>query len=356
MKTSSNFILGFFVYSLTLAVLFTALSFWWASTEFEKPGPLTETLLFEVPKGSGLSSISDELAADGAIHNSYIFMFGTRLMGVQADLKAGEYEFEPAISAYGIMDKLRKGDVVDRRVTIREGLTSYEVTEILKSVKKLEGDITAVPEEGTLLPQTYDYRLHETRDQILERMKADMIKTIDELWPDRAQNLPITTPQEAITLASIVEKETGVPEERKRVAGVFINRLKKGIALQTDPTVIYGITMGKHKNDGQGPLGRRLLIKDLEKDTPYNTYTRPGLPPGPIANPGRAAIEAVLHPEEHEFIYFVADGSGGHVFAKTLDEHNANVAKWQKIRRESARKAKEEKSEKKPEAETAPKE
>ena len=340
-----RFLLSSFIFLFTLAIVGAGLGFWWASTEFEKPGPLTETMLFEVPKGSGLSTISNELAAEGAINNSYIFMFGTRLMGAQSELKAGEYEFEPAISAYSIMDKMRKGDVVDRRVTIREGLTSYEVTEVLKTVKQLEGDITAVPEEGTLLPQTYDYRLHETRDEIIARMKTDMTKTIDELWPSRALNSPITTPQEAVTLASIVEKETGVPEERKRVAGVFINRLKQGIALQTDPTVIYGITMGKHKNEGQGPLGRRLLIKDLEKDTPYNTYTRPGLPPGPIANPGRAAIEAVLHPEEHEYIYFVADGTGGHVFAKTLEEHNANVSKWQKIRRDNAKKAKAEKLE-----------
>ena len=161
-----------------------------------------------------------------------------------------------------------------------------------------------------------------------------MTGAIDELWPTRAGNLPFTTEEEAITLASIVEKETGKPEERKRVAGVFINRLRQKIPLQTDPTVIYAITKGKPQNNGQGPLGRRLLSKDLEIDSPYNTYKYPGLPPGPIANPGRESIEAVLQPEEHNFIYFVADGSGGHVFAATLDEHNRNVTQWRKIRKE----------------------
>ncbi len=332
-----RFLLGSFVFLLTLSIVLAAAGFWWASSEFHKPGPLAETTLFEVEKGSGLSDIAFDLKDAGVINHKYVFMFGTRIMGAQSELKAGEYELPPAISAYDIMDKIRKGDVIDRKVTVREGLTSYEVVEILKTVKELEGDVATVPEEGTLLPQTYDYRLHETRQEIVDRMKADMTKTIDELWPGRDADLPFTTPQEALTLASIVEKETGVPEERKKVAGVFINRLRKGIALQTDPTVIYGITMGKHKNDGLGPLGRRLLTKDLETDTPYNTYTRPGLPPGPIANPGRAAIEAVLHPETHDYIYFVADGSGGHAFAATLEEHNANVAKWQKIRREQAK-------------------
>ncbi len=332
-----RFLLGSFVFILTLSVVLGALGFWWASNEFHNPGPLTETALFEVKKGSGLSDIAYNLKDEGAIRHKYVFIFGTRLMGAQAELKAGEYELPAGISAHDIMDKLRKGDVVDRRVTIREGLTSYEVVEVLKTVKELEGDVAAVPEEGTLLPQTYDYRLHETRQDIVERMKTGMTSTIDELWPGRDPNLPITTPQEALTLASIVEKETGVPEERKKVAGVFINRLSKGIALQTDPTVIYGITMGKHKNEGLGPLGRRLLTKDLETDTPYNTYMHPGLPPGPIANPGRASIEAVLHPETHDYIYFVADGTGGHQFAATLEEHNANVAKLQKIRREQAK-------------------
>jgi UPF0755 protein len=169
---------------------------------------------------------------------------------------------------------------------------------------------------------------------VINRMQASMTKTIDELWEQRSSTLPFTTKEEAIVLASIVEKETGHPEERERVAGVFINRLRKGMALQTDPTVIYAITKGEHKNEGKGPLGRRLLLKDLEIDSPYNTYKNPGLPPGPIANPGRASIKATLNPEEHDYIYFVADGTGGHIFSRTLDEHNRNVREWRKIRRE----------------------
>jgi UPF0755 protein len=164
-------------------------------------------------------------------------------------------------------------------------------------------------------------------------MKEGMDKTVAELWPGRAPDLPVTTEAEAMVLASIVEKETGVASERKRVAGVFVNRLKKGMPLQSDPTVIYGMTKGEVKNEGQGPIGRRLLTKDLETNSPYNTYLNPGLPPTPIANPGRESIEAVLHPETHDYIYFVADGTGGHVFARTLAEHNSNVARWRRIRR-----------------------
>jgi UPF0755 protein len=187
-------------------------------------------------------------------------------------------------------------------------------------------------------------------------MSKSMTETIDELWETRAPNLPFTTKEEALTLASIVEKETGVARERKRVAGVFINRLRKGIALQTDPTVIYAITKGRPKNEGKWPLGRRLLSKDLEFDSPYNTYLHPGLPPGPIANPGRAAIDAVLHPEEHDFLYFVADGNGGHIFSATLNEHEKNVSEWRIIRREKEKIAKEEAGKQKaaPKTEAAP--
>ena len=219
-----------------------------------------------------------------------------------------------------------------------------------KGIEDLSGEIAATPPEGSLLPNTYDYKLDEQRQDILGRMSQAMVDEVYEFcslpdlqppsiaaWYDQTCEglpAPLETIGDVITLASIVEKETAVPSERRRVAGVFMNRLKKGMALQTDPTVIYAITKGEHKNDGKGPLGRRLLSKDLQIDSPYNTYKYPGLPPGPIANPGKASIEAVLNPEKHNYIYFVADGAGGHVFAKTLKEHNANVAKWRKIRRE----------------------
>lgn len=334
MSRSFKFFIGFIVHGLTLAVVLAAAGFWFVSEEFRKAGPLTESAYIEIGRGSGLSGIAEELKESGAIENTYVFVAGTRILGAQSQLKAGEYELTPGMSPRDIMEKIRKGDVYDRRFTVREGLTSYEVVQILKGINELEGDIAAIPEEGSLLPQTYDYRRHETRAEIIARMQKDMARTIDELWAQRAADLPFSTPQEAVTLASIVEKETGVESERKRVAGVFINRLRRGIALQSDPTVIYALTSGQPENEGLGPLGRRLLRKDLEMDSPYNTYKHPGLPPGPIANPGRASIEAVLNPEAHDFIYFVADGSGGHVFAATLAEHNSNVANWQKIRRE----------------------
>jgi UPF0755 protein len=332
MKKAFIFLLGLAVYAATIAVVVTAAAFWWLAGEFRAPGPLKEPALFEVARGESLITIAANLSSAGAIEQPLVFIIGTRIMNAQSALKAGEYELPAGASPREIMDKIKAGDVVARRVTFREGLTSYEVVNILKGVPELEGEISAIPPEGSLLPQTYDYRMGEQRSAIIDRMQADMRKTIDELWPTRQADLPLASPQEALILASIIEKETGVEHERRRVAGVFINRLRRGMPLQTDPTVIYGITMGRHENEGQGPLGRRLLRKDLEADTPYNTYTRPGLTPTPIANPGRASIEAALNPEAHDYIYFVADGSGGHVFARTLAEHNANAAKWRELR------------------------
>jgi UPF0755 protein len=192
--------------------------------------------------------------------------------------------------------------------------------------------LTSIPEEGSLLPETYHYMKTDTRQNVIEQMQAAMKKAQDDLWPTRVPDLPVVNMSEVMVLASIVEKETGVPDERRKVAGVFINRLKRGMPLQSDPTAIYALTKGEIKDDGMGPLGRRLLRKDLEIDSPYNTYKYPGLPPGPICNPGRESIAAVLNPETHNYVYFVADGTGGHVFAETLAEHESNVAKWRKIR------------------------
>ena len=350
-KTGLKFVLGFFVYSSTLLVVLVACVFWWAANQFQAPGPLTETKLIVVERGSGLNGIANTLVAENAIESPYIFIAGTRILGAQGALKAGEYELLPGMSAKNIMMMLREGKTVARRFTIREGLTSYEIVRHLKTVENLSGEVKKIPVEGTLLPNTYDYQLNEDRGEILKRLEQEMEKVLlpaclillereegamlEDFLDDECQSAPepLKTLRDVLTLASIVEKETAVAEERERVAGVFINRLRKGMALQTDPTVIYAITKGKHKNDGKGPLGRRLLKKDLEIDNPYNTYKYPGLPPGPIANPGKASIEAVLNPEEHDYIFFVADGTGGHAFAKTLKEHNANVAKWRKIRR-----------------------
>ncbi|MCB9982620.1 MAG: endolytic transglycosylase MltG [Rhodospirillales bacterium] len=354
-------LLGLFVYLSTTLVVLTALGFWWASVQFSAPGTLTETKLITIERGLGLNKIARRLETEGAINSAHIFIFGTRILGAQSDLKAGEYELKPGMSPRDIMAQLRDGKTVVRRVTIREGLTSFEIVRLLGTVEGLSGEISAIPPEGSLLPNTYDYQLKEDREQILNRLQREMSLLLVDLchvqvdefssfsdlsqmecsilpdpsMPSVDKKRSLKTVNDVLTLASIVEKETGVNEERRRVAGVFINRLKKGIPLQTDPTVIYALTKGQHKNDGKGPLGRRLLKKDLDIDSPYNTYKNAGLPPGPIANPGSASIEAVLNPETHDYIYFVADGTGGHVFAKTLSEHNANVARWRKIRRQN---------------------
>lgn len=306
----------------------------YATHEFMAPGPLPAQKIIVIPKGTGVRDMAAQLQGEDVISNQYIFIGFSRLTGTYKTLQAGEYEFDARSRMGEVLYKISRGDIVKRSFTIPEGKTSFEIVEILKKTPNLAGDIEKIPDEGSVLPETYFYQTDDTRADKIKFMQAQMKKTIDELWPNRDADLPFRTIEEAITLASIVEKETGVASERKRVAGVFINRLKTGMLLQTDPTVIYGLTKGQHKNDGQGPLGRRLLIKDLETPNPYNTYLNAGLPPGPIANPGRASIEAVLHPEKNNYLFFVADGKGGHVFASTLDEHNRNVAAWRQIRKE----------------------
>ncbi|MCB1783493.1 MAG: endolytic transglycosylase MltG [Alphaproteobacteria bacterium] len=319
------------VHLLAIALLIGGGTVWvWHS--YHAPGPLTEEKTVIVPPGYGVAMIADKLEKEGVVEQPLLFRFMARVTGRQSGLKAGEYAFDAHLSMKGVLDLLESGKVVQRSLTIREGLTSFEVIQILKNAPELSGDIDENQPEGSLLPETYSYQKDEARDAVALRMKEAMTRTLDELWESRDEDLPFTTKEEALVLASIVEKETAVAGERNRIAGVFVNRLRKGIALQTDPSVIYALTGGKPENKGKGPLGRRLLKKDLEVDSPYNTYLYPGLPPGPIANPGRAAIEAALHPEENDFLFFVADGTGGHVFAKTLEEHNANVAQWRKIR------------------------
>ena len=247
-------------------------------------------------------------------------------------IKAGEYELAHHISMQDILDKMERGQIFTRNVTIREGLTNYEISRLLLKQDDLDIKGTQKYPEGYLLPETYSYARGDSNADILARMSAAMDKVLNKAWENRTENLPVKTKEEALILASIIEKETALSSERKRVAGVFVNRLRNNMALQSDPTVIYALTNGEPENNGKGPLGRRLLKKDLEIDSPYNTYKYPGLPPTPIANPGKASIEAVLNPEEHKYFYFVADGSGGHAFGKTLAEHNSNVAKWRKIR------------------------
>ena len=335
-KKGLKIIAGLLVYVFTTIIFVGAVGFWWAADNFQKPGPLSETKVVLIERGQGVSAIASTLYKSGALSNPYVFVMGTRVMNTQSTLKAGEYEITAHMSPREIMQKMERGEVFARRVTVPEGRTSFEIVQILKEREDLSGEIASTPAEGSLSPGTYDYQQGEPRERMIGRMQQSMTDTLNTLWETRTADLPLQTKEEALVLASIIEKETGKPEERKRIAGVFINRLRQGIPLQTDPTVIYAINKGEHKNDGQGPLGRRLLSKDLEIDSPYNTYKNAGLPPTPIANPGKESIEAALQPEQNDFIYFVADGTGGHVFAKTLAEHNKNAAEWRKIRKENA--------------------
>lgn len=301
--------------------------------EYKKDGPLLAPVEFSVPSGASLKNIAYKLSNEGVISNPYIFILGAMVTGRQGAVKAGEYAIPAQIATNEVLAQLTSGKTIARRITIREGLTSFEIVRLINNFEGLSGEVTSIPKEGSLLPNTYDYQKGQDRNEVIARMQQNMKETFNDLWEKRRDNLPFSTKIEALTLASIVEKETGHPDERRRVAGVFVNRLRKGMFLQTDPTVIYALTGGKHKNDGQGPLGRRLLKKDLQFDSPYNTYLYIGLPPGPIANPGKDSIEAALDPEQHDYLYFVADGTGGHAFAKTLAEHNRNVAKWRNIRK-----------------------
>jgi len=295
--------------------------------EFASPGPLSQPVTIVIPQGAGLASIAERLAEVGVIDDPLIFEAGVRLADRARALKAGEYLFPANVSPRAAMDLLTDGSVVARKVTVAEGLTTPRVLDIIRTTEGLTGAVTLSPGEGTLLPETYHFALDDNRDAIIRRMMTAMDETLAALWPDRAEGLPIDTPEQAVILASIVEKETGLPEERAHVAGVFVNRLRRGMRLQSDPTVIYGL-------DPSGTLGRGLTRRDLETATPYNTYVILGLPPGPICNPGRDAIAAVLHPLETSHLYFVADGTGGHAFASTLAEHNRNVARWRRIQRE----------------------
>lgn len=306
----------------------------WAVMQTRTQGPLTESLQIDIERGLGVGQIANRLHHAGVIRDPLLFRLTTRFHGLDAQLQAGEYEFPAGVTMVAVISKLAQGDIIQRQITIPEGLTSWQVVNRLNDLTDIAGaPLREVSVEGGILPETYAYTASESRADVLMRMEQAQQELWRELWPARAADLPYETVEKARVAASLVEKETSVPSEYPVVAGVIVNRLRRGMPLQIDASVIYALTEGKPANEGQGPLGRRLLKKDLEIDSPYNTYKNAGLPPGPIANPGRAAIEATLHPAEHDYIYFVADGTGGHVFAKTLAEHNRNVAAWRKIRR-----------------------
>ncbi len=294
-----------------------------------RPGPLQQDIVLDISQGSSVAGAAEKLEQAGVIDNAWMFEIAFRLLASGGKLKAGEYALPAGVSTRTLIDLLIAGKTLARKITVPEGLTSHEIVELVTGTSGLVDAIVAPPDEGTLLPETYHFTKGDTRGDVIARMQSALSEAMAELWPERAENLPFDTPAEALVLASIVEKETGIADERAHIAGVFVNRLRTGMRLQSDPTVIYGLT------NGEGPLGRPLTRKDLDTDHPFNTYKIDGLPPRPIANPGRAAIAAVLNPLETENLFFVADGTGGHVFAKTLEEHNRNVAKWRKVQREA---------------------
>ncbi|TMM54303.1 endolytic transglycosylase MltG [Sulfitobacter sabulilitoris] len=357
----------------------------WGKSQYQSDGPLAEAICLQVRSGSNMRAVSRDLEAQGAVTSGAILRIGADYTDKTALLKAGSFLVEPGASMQEIVDTVTRGgastcgteviyrigvnrvgvqvreldpttnafvDVADFqpgveetpavfaektalpdtrfRVALAEGVTSWQVVEALKAVDLLDGDVTELPAEGALAPDSYDFRPGGDRMEILDRMRAAQEELVAAAWAARDPGLPVETPEELLTLASIIEKETGVPDERGQVASVFVNRLNAGMRLQTDPTVIYGITKG------QGVLGRGLRRSELRAETPWNTYVIDGLPPTPIANPGRQSLMAAAQPDETDFVFFVADGTGGHAFAETLDEHNSNVARWRQIEAEQA--------------------
>ncbi|MGR3757468.1 MAG: endolytic transglycosylase MltG [Tranquillimonas sp.] len=357
----------------------------WAQLRYSSEGPLAQAICLRVESGSSLGGVSRDLAEQGAVDHPYLLRIGADYAGKADDLKAGSFLIPEGASMQQIVDIVTRGgqstcgtEIVYRigvtgqdvqvreldpatnrfvtraefdpaageapaeytelrdagdtryRVAMAEGATSWQVVEALKKADFLTGDVVQVPGEGTLAPDSYEVTAGGERGALLMQMQTRQEERLAEVWRNRAEGLPIDTPDEALILASLIEKETGVPEERRRVASVFVNRLDRGMRLQTDPAVIYGVTEGK------GALGRGLRRSELDRETPYNTYLVAGLPPTPIANPGLASLQAAVDPEQTEYLYFVADGSGGHAFATTLAEHNANVAEWRKIEAERA--------------------
>jgi UPF0755 protein len=355
----------------------------WGREQFAGPGPLEQAICFRVERGDSLSAVSRALEEQGAVSDARIFRIGAEYSGKADALKFGSYLVGPGSSMAQVLESVTAGgqstcgrevnyrisvasaevvlreldpntnryvevvkfdpaseaapaeyldvaeaDDIRWRVTLAEGVTSWQVVDALKRAEFMTGEVAEVPPEGTLAPDSYEVDRGADRAALLAAMAEKQTATLAELWASRAEGLPYDTPEEALIMASIIEKETSVPEERKRVSAVFVNRLQQGMRLQTDPTVIYGITKG------EGVLGRGLRQSELRRETPWNTYVIDGLPPTPIANPGRLSIEAALNPEDSDYIFFVADGTGGHAFARTLAEHNENVARWRAIEAE----------------------
>jgi UPF0755 protein len=292
---------------------------------FDAPGPLTQDKVVNIPRGLGIRDIADLLQREGVIDQPWVFIGGVMALKARGSLKHGEYQFSQGASLADVVNTIVENKVVQHALTIPEGLTSEQIVARLLENDALSGQIREIPREGTLLPETYRFTRGTPRAQIIQRMQQAEHHLLQEVWDHRMADLPLRTPEQLVTLASIVEKETGKPEERSRVAAVFVNRLKNRMRLQSDPTIIYGLTGGK------GTLGRPIMKSEIEQPTPYNTYVIDGLPPGPIANPGRASLEAAANPARTKDLYFVADGNGGHLFSETYEQHQKNVARLRVI-------------------------
>ena len=307
---------------LLVAMLGAGGAYFYGRQKLEAPGPLREDKVVNIPPRAGMSDIADTLQREGVIDNNrWAFIGAVFALKARSDLKPGEYQFQKNASLRDVIATMVEGKVVQHSVTIPEGLTSEQIVARLTDNDIFSGSVHEIPREGTLLPETYKFPRGTTRDQVIARMQQAQKRLVAEVWDHRSPDIPVKTPEQLVTLASIIEKETGKADERSRVAAVYVNRLRQKMKLQSDPTIIYGLVGGK------GTLGRPIKRSEITQPSPYNTYVVDGLPPGPIANPGRASLEAAANPARTRDLFFVADGTGGHSFTETYDQHQKNVAK-----------------------------